>query len=66
MASKLPITVLIAARNEEVNISKCLDALETAQRVIVLDSHSVDRTAQISESKGAEVVQFTYCGGYPK
>lgn len=63
---KLPITVLIAVKNEEKNISKCLQALVPAQKIIVLDSFSADRTCFIAEQMGAEVVQFTYKGGYPK
>jgi glycosyltransferase involved in cell wall biosynthesis len=62
----LPITVLIAARNEAVNIARCLAALQPAARVIVLDSHSADDTAKIAQASGAEVVQFDYSGGYPK
>lgn len=63
---RMPITVLVAVKNEEANIGRCLDALGRAERVVVLDSHSTDRTAEIARSAGAEVVQFTYCGGYPK
>ena len=64
--SKLPVTILIAAKNEAVNLPRCLGALEPAQRVIVLDSHSTDATAEIAQQQGAEVVQFDYRGGYPK
>ena len=66
MTNKLPITVLVATKNEEANIGRCLAALSPARRVIVIDSHSVDSTVQISIEGGAEVVQFEYCGGYPK
>lgn len=66
MIKKLPITVLIAAKNEEVNIARCLLSLSPAERVLVIDSHSSDRTAQISRELGAEVYEFTYQGGYPK
>jgi glycosyltransferase involved in cell wall biosynthesis len=62
----LPITVLIAAKNEEANLDKCLDALAPAERVIVVDSHSTDDTGQIAERHGADLVQFDYTGGYPK
>ncbi len=62
----LPITVLIAARNEEANLPRCLKALEPAARVVVLDSQSSDATPQIACEHGAEVVQFDYDGGYPK
>lgn len=63
---KLPITVLIAARNEEANIGRCLAALAPAERIIVLDSQSIDRTEAIAVAGGAEVIQFHYRGDYPK
>jgi glycosyltransferase involved in cell wall biosynthesis len=66
MIEKQPITVLIAAKNEEANIARCLSALSPAERVLVIDSHSGDRTAQISRDMGAEVHEFRYQGGYPK
>ena len=62
----LPITVLLAARNEAKNLPRCLAALKPAARVVLLDSHSTDDTAQIAREHGAEVVQFNYAGGYPK
>jgi glycosyltransferase involved in cell wall biosynthesis len=62
----LPVAVLVAAKNEEVNLPKCLASLVPAQQVIVLDSQSTDGTAEISESFQAELVQFSYAGGYPK
>jgi glycosyltransferase involved in cell wall biosynthesis len=62
----LAITVLVAARNEEANLAKCLASLTPAARVVVLDSHSTDRSAEIARAAGAEVVQFDYQGGYPK
>lgn len=62
----LPLTVLLAAKNEAVNLPRCLEALTPAERVVVLDSHSTDTTAEIAERYGAEVVQFNYAGGYPK
>jgi glycosyltransferase involved in cell wall biosynthesis len=64
--NKLPLTVVIAAKNEEANMAKCLDALAPAQKIVVLDSGSTDRTGIIAEQMGAEVVQFRYTGGYPK
>lgn len=66
MNNKLPITVLIAAKNEEANIVRCLASLERAEHVVVLDSHSTDAMAELSRREGAEVVQFDYRGGYPK
>ena len=65
-AAAVPVTVLVAAKNEEANIGRCLGALSPAERVVVLDSGSADRTADIAREAGAEVVQFAYRGGYPK
>jgi glycosyltransferase involved in cell wall biosynthesis len=62
----LDITVLIAAKNEEANMGRCLDALDPAERVVVVDSQSTDATPEIARSRGADVVQFEYTGGYPK
>jgi glycosyltransferase involved in cell wall biosynthesis len=66
MSSPLSITVLVATKNEEANIGRCVTALSPAARVVILDSHSTDRTEAIARSLGAEVVQFEYRGGYPK
>lgn len=63
---KLPITILIAAKNEAKNIAKCLAALSPAERIVLIDSFSSDKTVEIAESKGAEIIQFKYKGGYPK
>lgn len=62
----LPITVLIAAKNEEENLPRCLNALDPVERVVVLDSHSKDGTTQIARDHEAEVIQFDCEGGYPK
>ena len=64
--SLAPVTVLVAAKNEEANLPRCLDAVRFAERVVVLDSQSTDRSAEIAARHGAEVVQFDYQGGYPK
>jgi glycosyltransferase involved in cell wall biosynthesis len=66
MKETLPITVLVATKNEARNIGRCLDALGPARRVIVLDSASTDGTIETAQRLGAEVVQFQYAGGYPK
>lgn len=60
------ITVLIAVRNEEANIATCLDSLQPVRRVLVIDSHSQDATADVARRRGAEVVQFEWNGHYPR
>ena len=63
---QVPVTVLLAARNEAANLPRCLASLRPARRVVVIDSGSTDATAEIAVARGAEVVQFDYRGGYPK
>lgn len=63
---KLPITVIVPVKNEERNLVACLNSIPWAERVVVVDSQSQDKTAEICESHGAELVQFYYDGGWPK
>jgi glycosyltransferase involved in cell wall biosynthesis len=65
-AQSIPVTVLVAARNEEANIARCITSLKPAARVVVLDSGSTDKTQLLAETAGADVIQFVYHGGYPK
>lgn len=63
---KLPVSVIVAARNEERNLPSCLESLRDAGEVYVIDSQSSDATPEIARSLGAKVVQFHYLGGWPK
>jgi glycosyltransferase involved in cell wall biosynthesis len=65
-AAKLPVSVIVAARNEERNLRRCLEALREVGEVYVIDSGSTDATPEIARSFGAKVVQFHYQGGWPK
>lgn len=62
----LDVTVIVAVKNEAANISRCLTALTPAKHIFVVDSGSTDSTEAIAVRLGAEVVQFTLRGGYPK
>jgi glycosyltransferase involved in cell wall biosynthesis len=62
----LPISVIIAVRNEAHNLGRCLDALGNCGEVYVVDSGSTDATCEIAAARGAKVVQFDYRGGWPK
>lgn len=64
--ASLPVTVIVAAKNEAANIAHCLAALRPAQKVYVVDSRSADETAGLAARAGAEVVQFEYSGGFPR
>ena len=63
---KLPVTVLLAVKNEAPNLPRCLNALQRAARIVVIDSQSTDGSTRIAAASGGEVVQFLYAGGYPK
>ena len=62
----MPVTVVIPVRNEERNLPRCLERLSRFAKIVVIDSGSTDRTREISESLGAEVVDFKWDGHYPK
>jgi len=66
LADKMPVSVIVAARNEEKNLFRCLESLRDAGEVYVIDSQSNDATPEIARSFGAKVVQFYYQGGWPK
>jgi len=62
----LPVSVIIAVRNEAKNLPRCLDTLCRMGEVYVVDSQSSDSTVEIARDYGAQVVQFYYHGGWPK
>jgi len=46
-SGKLRVRVIIAARNEEKNLPRCLEMLPDVGEVYVIDSQSEDATAEI-------------------
>ena len=62
----MPVSVLIPARNESLNIEAATESVKWADEVWVIDSQSTDRTQELAESAGAKVVQFDYSGTGPK
>jgi glycosyltransferase involved in cell wall biosynthesis len=64
--SKIPVSVLIPAKNEEANLPACLASLERADEIFVVDSQSSDQSIEISQRCGAKVVQFNFNGHWPK
>lgn len=52
------LTVIILTFNEELHIERCIKSLQpVATRIFIVDSYSTDRTLEIAESLGAEIVQ---------
>jgi glycosyltransferase involved in cell wall biosynthesis len=66
MPSKLPVSVLIPAKNEQANLPACLASVTRADEVFIVDSQSSDKSVEIAESYGANVVQFYFNGRWPK
>ncbi len=65
-SSKIPVSVLIPAKNEERNLPACLESVARADEIFVVDSQSSDRSAEIVKSYGANLVQFHFNGRWPK
>jgi glycosyltransferase involved in cell wall biosynthesis len=58
---KLPVSVIVLAKNEEAMLPGCLDSLAWAAQVVVVDSESTDKTAEIARCRGA----LTYVRAWP-
>jgi glycosyltransferase involved in cell wall biosynthesis len=54
----LPITAIVLAFNEEIHIGRCIERMKPfVERIVIIDSYSSDRTVEIAQSLGAEVLQ---------
>ena len=64
----LDLTIVIPAKNEERNLANCLRAIgpDFARHIVVVDSGSADKTAEIARDSGAEVIEFNWNGQFPK
>ncbi len=53
-------SVLILTLNEQENLPRCLNSLNTCDDIVILDSHSTDNTVEIAEKAGARVYQRVF------
>jgi glycosyltransferase involved in cell wall biosynthesis len=60
------LTVVIAARNEAINIGEAVSSARFADQVLVLDSGSTDGTIEIARAAGAEVIETDWPGYGPQ
>lgn len=60
------ITVVIATKNEEINIQDAISSVGNFSEVVVVDSNSKDKTAQLASDFGAKLINFEWNGQYPK
>ncbi len=54
------LAAIVLTKNEEKHIGACLDSLAWADRRVVVDSFSTDRTCDIAREHGAEVIQHPF------
>lgn len=57
MEKKVPISVVVVAKNEEKNIAACLESARWADEIVVLDNISSDRTVEIAKGYTDKVFQ---------
>lgn len=62
LRDRVPVSVLIPAKNEELNLAACLNSVAPAAEIFVVDSYSSDRTVEIAKEHGAIVYQFDFQG----
>ena len=53
---KLPISVLILTKNEEINMKALFESVSWSDDIHVLDSHSTDSTVEMAKAAGAHVL----------
>lgn len=58
----MTISALVITKNEECNIQDCLVSVSWADEIVVVDSLSTDRTAEIARQVGAKVYQKAWSG----
>lgn len=61
----MKITATIITYNEERNVARALESLRCCDEVVVVDSGSSDRTAEIASKLGARVIESQW-GGYAR
>lgn len=59
---RVPVSVVILAKNEERFIRRCIDSASWADEIIVLDSGSEDATREIAAASGATVHEQEWLG----
>lgn len=59
------LSVCIITKNEQENISRCLDSVKWADEILVMDSGSTDRTVQICQQYSCRIVELPWHGFGP-
>ena len=56
----IPISAIVLTKNEELNLPDCLASVSWADEVLVIDSFSTDRTAEIARQLATRVLQHPF------
>jgi glycosyltransferase involved in cell wall biosynthesis len=59
---RAPLSACIIARDEEDRIDACLASLAWCDEILVVDSHSTDRTRELALARGARVIERDWPG----
>jgi glycosyltransferase involved in cell wall biosynthesis len=63
MSNHVKLSVVIITFNEERNIGRCIDSVQSiADEIVVVDSYSTDKTVTIAQEKGAKVILHAFIG----
>ncbi|HCY77261.1 MAG TPA: glycosyltransferase family 2 protein [Ignavibacteriales bacterium] len=63
---KIPVTIILPVKNEELNLPICLSKLAEFSQIIVVDSNSDDTSPAIAIDNNAEYYNFDWDGKFPK
>jgi len=64
MTDKAPVAVAIITKDEEANLSACLQSVAFAAQIVVVDSGSADATLRIARDFGCDVFEEPWRGGF--
>ncbi len=64
--ASVPVSVIVPVKNEAANLPRCLESINWADEIFVVDSQSTDGSPRIAEEFGARVVNFEFNGTWPK
>jgi len=59
-SESVPVSVIIAARNEAANIEACVASVQWAREVIVVENDSTDDTIELAKGAGATVMSHPF------
>ena len=61
-AAKIPLSVVIIAKNAASQIAACIESVAFADEILVVDSGSEDETRAIAEVRGCRVIEKEWLG----